>query len=155
MVLRCDRVHDDTSPFALRSPVSLTPRLAATVHRSQRAFTGLAVTAAALLVPGGLLALLPDLHWLSRLLIAVGLCVFAIAAGFAALRGDVSTRFERSRQVSLAGRVVLFVIGGLALVGGIDELLPDPYRSSSALIVIAAAIGLLLVGFLVANRRIE
>jgi hypothetical protein len=47
---------------------------------------------------------------------------------------------------------MLFTMGGLAVVAAIDELLPDPYRSSSALIVIAAAIGVLLVGFLVANR---
>jgi dolichol kinase len=111
------------------------------------------VVAAALLVPGGLLSLFPDWHWLARLLIAIGLFIFAIGAGFAALRGDVSTRFEQSRQVSLAGRIVLFAIGGLAVVAAIDELLPDPYRSSTVLVAIAAAIGVLLVGFLVAKPR--
>lgn len=123
------------------------------MHRVERAFETLVVAAAALLVPGGLLALLPDWHWLSRLLIAMGLIVFAIAAGLAALQGDVSTRFERSKQVGLAGRVVLFAIGGLAVVAAIDELLPDPYRSSTALLVIAAAIAVLLGGFFVANKR--
>jgi hypothetical protein len=123
------------------------------VHRAQRAFEALIVVAAALLVPGALLAPHTDWHWLSRLLIAMGLVVFAIAAGFPALRGDVSTRFERSMQVGLAGRVVLFTIGGLAVVAAIDELLPNPYRSSNALLVIAAAIAVLLVGFFVANTR--
>ena len=129
------------------------PRLAAIVpNRSQRSFEGLVVAAAALLVSGGILSLFPDWHWLARLFIAMGSFVFAIAAGFSALRGDVSTRFERSRQVSLAGRIVLFAIGGLAVVAAIDELLPDPYRSSTTLLVIAAAMAVLLVGFLVANR---
>lgn len=123
------------------------------MHRSQPAFEALIVVAAALLVPGALLAPHPDWHWLSRLLIAMGLVAFAIAAGFAALRGEVSTRFERRTQVGLAGRVVLFAIGGLAVVAAIDELLPDPYRSSTALLVIAAAIAVLLVGFFVANTR--
>lgn len=104
-------------------------------------------------MPGGLLSLLHDWHWLARLLIAIGLFVFAIAAGFAGLRGDVSTRFERSMQISLASRVVLFTIGGLAVVAAVDELLPDPYRSSTVLLVIAGAIAVLLVGFFAANKR--
>jgi hypothetical protein len=83
----------------------------------------------------------------------MGSIVFAIAAGLAALRGEVSTRFERSKHMGLAGSAVLFAIGGLAVVAAIDELLPDPYRSSTALLVIAAAIAVLLGGFFVANTR--
>jgi len=56
-------------------------------------------------------------------------------------------------QVGLACRVLLFAVGGLAVVAAIDELLPDPYRSSTVLLVIAAAIAVLMVGFFVANTR--
>ncbi len=102
------------------------------------------VVAVAFLVPGGLLAPVPTLHWLSRALIAAGAIAFSVTCLASAWRNP---QFSGSRRLALAA------MSALTLLAAIDELLPDPYRSSNALLVIAGLIGLSLLVFIFSGKR--
>jgi hypothetical protein len=101
----------------------------------------LLVTAAVFLVLGALMAPIPSAHIWSRLSIATGLVWFALASISAALGKEMRYR------------AVVVVLAALALVAAIDEILPDGYRSSAVLLVVAGIIVVLLPVVLVANRR--
>jgi hypothetical protein len=87
------------------------------------------------------------LHWLSRDLIASGLVIFSVAAFVSA---------GSTQQPGMnALRITLIALGALALIAAIDEVLPDDYRSSTALLIVAGLIGFVVLAlvFLVARQQ--
>ena len=102
--------------------------------RGRRNWFGAAILA--FLVVGGLAALVSSLHLLSRYLIAIGLVLFSVAA-------VLESSVYQKRRKGLGP--VTIAIAALALIAAIDEVLPDPYRSSTVLLIVAALVGLLML----------
>ena len=89
--------------------------------------------ALALLLPGGFMTTIDTLHLVSRWLIAGGCALFALAV-FAVASAEV--------RLTAGQRLSVRALGALALIGAALELLPEQFRSSTGLVIVAAALAI-------------
>ena len=100
--------------------------------------------ALALLLPGAFMTTIDTLHLVSRWLIAGGCALFALVV-FAVASADV--------RLTAGQRLAMRALGTLALIGAALELLPEQFRSSTGLVIVAAALAIVAALAVWISRR--